>query len=130
MRRILTLFGLCLLPACGSAGGTPDVARPSSGDARIDDAAREPIDDGTTPAQRDLTLIGRGMAAYQGRVLQVRLVEETGNLVIGHGIVGALDGPDLELRMPDLVGTGDYHVDVFVDGNGNGRYDGPGTDPS
>lgn len=102
-------------------------------DASATDAAQDGADNdggGGSGARRDLTVRARDLGSHMGRPLAAWLIDDTGHHVLGYGIYGTIDGPEVEIRMPDLVPEGDYRADIFVDANGNGSYDGPATDPS
>lgn len=108
----------------------------SNTDTRVVDASTDDGDpnewDGyqTGDTARDFTLLGRNTMTHAGRAVGAFVVETTGGREMGFVWNTAIDGNMLELRLPDLVPEGDYRADVFIDGNANGRYDGPSTDPS
>jgi hypothetical protein len=136
IHSVTTLLALSLtVTAC--SGGSDHDADAASTDARLTDAS---MDDGTDPndfdgyqtgdTARDFTLLGRNTMTQAGHAVGAYVVETTGGREMGFVWNTAIDGNMLELRLPDLVPEGDYRADVFVDVNGNGRYDGPATDPS
>jgi hypothetical protein len=126
------IVGLFLVFTACSPGTQPD-AGDAATDARADRArpdVTDPSDGDPVARARDFTLHARGLDAQEGRGLSAWVVESTGFHEMAFASVAAVAGGEAEIRLPDLLPEGDYHVDVFVDANGNGRYDGPGTDPS
>jgi hypothetical protein len=124
------LLALLCAAALGSACDSHDRPDGAKGDADPVDASDDVPEEEPHPRMGDLTVLARELEPFQGRALQLWLVEETGNVLVGRALVAAIEGPELEVRMPDLVGGGNYHIDVYIDGDDNGRYDGPEIDPS
>lgn len=92
-------------------------------DARSELDVEAVNDRGSRATARDFTLLARGLSGYQGRALDAWVVDSTGYAVMGFASLASLASPDVEVRMPDLLPEGDYHADVFIDANGNGRFD-------
>ncbi len=107
-----------------------DVIRTDATRSDSDDTGSSDDSEVTPSGARDFTLHGRELTAHAGRPLGVFVTETTGGREMGLAWTASLAGPEVELRLPDLVPEGDYRADIFVDGNGNGTYDGPATDPS
>lgn len=129
MFRTALFSTLVVVAACGTTDRT-DASTHEPVDVVARDAAHDASWNDRASVHRDFTLVARGMSAYEGKALALWLVDSTGYQVIGFGLHGAIAGSDLMFRMPDALPEGAYHVDLFVDGNGNGHYDGLGVDPS
>lgn len=132
MHRHVILLTSLALGACGTASPPADApATDAAADHTGHDAPDMSDPDGAvTPRNRDFTLRGREFDPADGRALRAWVVDSTGYHVMGLAVLAAAAGPQFEIRMPDLLPDGDYHADVFVDGNGNGQYDGASSDPS
>ena len=79
-------------------------------------------------AEIDITLRFEGMAAYAGKPLYARLVDEQTQVEVSRWHVAVVPDEPFDLALEGLLQDLAYRVDVFVDLNENGQYDAPPVD--
>lgn len=76
----------------------------------------------------DATVHVTGASALQGNLIQVRIVDTGSNRTVGLYRIPQITQSSFSMKVPGMVENGaDYDVLVYVDANGNGKYDNPST---
>lgn len=80
---------------------------------------------------RDLTLQLEGFDPHVGRMLRIHVIHTNSGYVEDCAEIDPIVTGDFSVVFEEILIDGEsYHVEVFVDANGNGLYDRPPTDPA
>jgi hypothetical protein len=75
-----------------------------------------------------VTLSLAGLAPYLGDRLEARVVDVSTGGEVSRLLVNRISSATVDLALESLETGGSYRVDVYIDRNGNGRYDRPPED--